>query len=84
MLFQREKISAQLNKNYAQLKNCKDPIGDDLLFPDVTKAIRDAKSMAQIGKQLHGNRPKNGQRQYHNNKRKKGFKPHQKHKQQKK
>ena len=52
MLFQREKISAQLNKNYAQLKNCKDPIGDDLSLSDVTKAIRDAKSMAQIGKQL--------------------------------
>ena len=60
MLFQKEKISAQLIKNYAQLKNCKDPVSNDLLFPDVTKAIMDAKSMAQIERQLHGNRPKNG------------------------
>ena len=47
-----------MSRYYAQLKNCSDPIGKGVLFPDVTKAVRDAKAIGDVTKKIS----KNGQR----------------------
>ena len=55
---QREKISAHVSRDYVQLKNCSDPIGNGVLFPDSTKAVQDAKAIGDVTKKIS----KNGQR----------------------
>ena len=57
---QGEKISAHVSRDYAQLRNCSNPIGNGVLFPDVTKAVRDVKAISDVTKKIskNGQRPK--------------------------
>lgn len=59
------------NRDYPQLRNCQDNIGVGFLFPDLDKAIREAKSAGQVASRIH-RKPKNYQRSS-NGKRKKNW-----------
>ena len=46
-----------MSRDYVQLKNCSDPIGNGVLFPDVTKAVRDAKAIGTWPRRSQKKRP---------------------------
>ena len=46
-----------MSRDYVQLKNCSDPIGNGVLFPDVTKAVRDAKAIGDVTKKISKKQP---------------------------
>ena len=46
----RHSVSHHLNKNYGPLKYSDDPIGDGLVFSDLSKALKNAKELSSVTK----------------------------------
>ena len=51
---------SHLDKKYSQLRNDQEPIGDKVLFRDLSKSVKDAKALGEVSRSLS----KNGQRLY--------------------
>ena len=61
---QRHTVSHHLHKNYNPLKFSDDPIGDGLIFSDLSKALKSAKELSTVSKSVES---KNGRRKFFKN-----------------
>jgi len=52
---QKYNIVSQLDRRYAQLRNNEEPIGERMIFSDLTKAIKDAKAISEVSRSVSKN-----------------------------